>query len=136
MTYFLHRDGRLRTIGKYKIYQTKVFCCENQVNKKKVYTPLEPQPSDDEFLQVHRLYQTFVATDPESQQFKRKITWVEKVPTAMAAISTEVAVVEYIGTFPARLHHRNVKRKEENNVFIRTKDSVLHKLKNHLKHKQ
>ena len=111
-----------------------MFCWVNQVNKKKVYTPLEPQPSGHELLEVHRSYQTLVATDSESQQFKRKFTWVEKVPTAMAAISTEVAVVEYIGTFPARLQHGNVKKKKENNVFIRTKDSVLQELKNRLKH--
>ena len=59
---------------------------------------------------------------------------MENVPTTMDAISTTVGIVEYIGTFPPRLQHGNVKKTQENNMFIRTKDSVIKELKNQLQH--
>ena len=134
VTYFVHRDGRLKTIVTQKIEDKNVFCWENQVNKKRVFTPLNPQPTEQELLEVHRLYQTLVATDAASKQFKRRVAWMENVPTTMGAISTTVAIVEYIGTFPPRLQHGNVMKTQENNVFIRTKDSVIKELKNQLQH--
>ena len=51
----------------------------------------------------------------------------------MPAIQTNVAVVEYKGEFPKRLMHGNVKKKENNTVYVRTKDSVIEDLKNQLK---
>ena len=80
-------------------------------------------------LYIYRLYQNLVASDPESKHFKRRLTWVESVPTTMPHVPANVAVVEYIGTFPLRLLHGNAKNKETNSVYIRTKDSVLTHLK-------
>ena len=99
VTHFLHRNDRLRTIVRHK----GVFCSEKQVNKRRVFTPHEPQTAGDEILELHRLYQNLVASDPESKQFKRRFTWVDSVPTTIPRAPTNVAVVEYIGTFPARL---------------------------------
>ena len=129
VTHFLHRNDRLRTI----VRHNGVFCSEKQVNKQRVFMPHEPQPAGDEILELHRLYQNLVASDPESKQFKRRFTWVDSVPTTIPRVPTNVAVVEYIGTFPARLLHGNAKNKETNSDYIRTKDSVLTHLKSQLK---
>ena len=57
MTHFLHRDGRLRTIVSQKVNQEIVFCWEKK-SIKMVYIKLEPQPSEHELLEVHRLSRT------------------------------------------------------------------------------
>ena len=120
ITYFLHTTDRLCTIVK----QKKVFCIEKQVNKKIIFVPLEPQPRMNDILEVHRLYQ-HVASDPDSKQFKRRITCIENVPTAMATVPSNVAFVEYIGTFTTRCRHKNTRKPHKNNFYIRSKDSVI-----------
>lgn len=49
-------------------------------------------------------------------------------------ISTNVTIVEYIGTFPPRKCHGQVKHSDKNSKYIRTKLSVRNELKNQLKH--
>ena len=121
ITYFLHTNGRLCTI----IKQKEVFCIEKQVNKKRIFVPLEPQPGMNDILEVHRSYQHLVASGPDSKQFKRRIACIENVPTTMATVPSNVAFVEYIGTFPTRCRHKNTRKPQKNNVYIRSKDSVI-----------
>ena len=130
MTHYLNRNDRLRTVVK---NSNGLYCTERQINKERVFIPIEPQPDDSEILELHRLYQNLVACQKGEPQFKRRFAWIEKVPINMPAIQTNVAVVEYIGEFPKRLMHGNVKKKENNTVYVRTKDSVIEDLKNQLK---
>ena len=59
ITYFLHINGRLRSIVK----QKEVSCIEQQVNKKIMCVPLEPQPGTNGISEVHKYYQHLVASE-------------------------------------------------------------------------
>ena len=131
VTHFLSRNDRLRTVVK---NSNGLYCTERQINKKRVFIPIEPQPDDNEILELHRLYQNLVASQGSGSEFKRRFAWIAKVPINMPAIPTNIAVVEYIGEFPKRLMHGNVKKQENNTVYVRTKDSVMSDLKNQLKY--
>ena len=128
-THYLHQNGILRTIVK----RENVYCSEKQV-KRRIFIPLEAQSGEHEILEIHRLDQTLVASNPGDRQFKRKFTWIDNVPHTMPRIPTNVAIVEYTGDLPARYIHRSVKNKEKNTVYIRTKDFVMTELKCHLQH--
>ena len=58
--------------------RTKVFvndnqyCIEKVMNKKRIYTPVDPQPSEDVLLELQRNY----ATLKVSNGYKRRITWL------------------------------------------------------------
>ena len=130
MTHYLKRNDRLRTVVK---NNDGLYCIERQINKERVFIPIEPQPDNSEILELHRLYQNLVACQKGEPKFKRRFAWIEKVPINMPAIPTNVAVVEYIGEFPKRLMHGNVKKKENKTVYVRTMDSVIEDLKNQLK---
>ncbi|XP_053375386.1 uncharacterized protein LOC128547267 isoform X2 [Mercenaria mercenaria] len=108
------------------------YCVERQVNKKREYIPLEPQPSEDSILIVHRLYQTLSASPSGKNQFKRRCTWLGSNPDFWPSAPTTVAIVEYIGTFPPRQHHGRTKDFENNIPYIRTKQVIKDELRNKL----
>ena len=66
--------------------------------------------------------------------YKRRITWLEDTHPSLPEIPSDIAVIEYIGTFPPRKQYGGVKYPEKNVVFIRTKPSVTEKIKKDLKH--
>lgn len=113
-----------------------LYCTQKQVDRKKTYVPLLPQPADSDVLYVHRLYQTLSASPTGKKQFKRRVSWFGNIPQSYQLLSnsSNVAIVEYIGTFPPRQCHGHVKHLRRNGKFIRTKPSVTNELKMHLKH--
>lgn len=73
-TVYLYRNDKLTSI------RTKQgqYCVLRQVKNKSGYIPIEPQPNEEEVITVRRLYQTLKATSEEKEQFKRRVTWIEK----------------------------------------------------------
>ncbi|XP_060563165.1 uncharacterized protein LOC132722661 [Ruditapes philippinarum] len=124
---FIHKGGKLISIQN----RSGIYCIEKQKQKKKVYEPLEPQPSGEELLIIKRLYNTLSASDKGLEQFRRKCTWIENIPSSMPELSVDIAIVEYVGTFPGRKPHgKSIVYKKP---YIRTKPSVIRELKGQLK---
>jgi hypothetical protein len=80
------------------------YCFEQQVNKKRIYTPLNPQPSYKTVLIVQRYYSTLKA----SQAYKKRVTWIEQ-SAAPYQPPSQRAVIEYCGTFPGLQPHGHAK---------------------------
>ena len=62
------------------------------------------------------------------------MTCLEKADSILPAIPSAIAIVEYIGNYPGRGFYGNVKDRERNAPFVRTKPKVMDKLKSELKH--
>ena len=103
-----------------KLHQN-LYVTEKQFNKKKVYVPLDPQPPKSDVLEVHRLYQTLQASHAGPWQYRRRITWMEIIPSYLSELSAALAVTEYIGNFSERKYHGNTKHNDKNPKYIRTK---------------
>ena len=69
------------------------------MNEKRFYDPLQPQPMANELLRVHRMYQTLKHSTTGPDQFKRRITWFEKMENLFPHISTNIIIAEYIVKF-------------------------------------
>ena len=109
-------------------------CTERRINKEKVNIPLDPQPLYSDVLQVHRLYQTLVASPKGTWQFRRRITWLENIPTELDYLPDNAAVVEYVGNFPdTRSYHGNTKNRDKNTKYVRTIPTVNKRLRTLLK---
>ena len=52
----------------------------------------------------------------------------------MSGLPADIAIVEHIGKFPQRHQHGGVKYPDRNVVYIKTKESVMQKLQENLKH--
>ncbi|KAK3095171.1 hypothetical protein FSP39_011012 [Pinctada imbricata] len=107
ITYFIKIQGKIISIVK----REGVLCFEKQINKKRTFTPLDPQPVD--VIILHRSYST-LKRDPN---YRRRVSWLE---------GKDRALVEYIGKFPGRENHGN--RKNGSRDYIRTPAEVLQKI--------
>ena len=89
------------------------------------------QPTEDEIVTVHRLYLVLKDSSSEqtSNQFSKRITWLEKSAHILPSIPNNIAIVEYIGTYPGRSFHGAVKDKVNNPKFTRSKPAVIKDLK-------
>ena len=113
-----------------------IYCKLRYKNKQEQYIPIDPQPNPDDVLTVHRLYQKLQEpSSKDKNKFKRRVTWIEKSESTLQGIPPAIAIVEYIGTYPGRGFHGNVKDEERNAPFVRTKPHVMQKLKSELKHR-
>ena len=83
---------------------------------------------------MHRLHQTLKASPSGPNQFKRRITWLKNIPDSLANLPNNIALVEYIGVPPPRIHHGNVKLVDKNSKYLKTKPEVRNALKEILKH--
>ena len=124
-TLFTQVNGKLISVKLVKIDkndETKYYCTERRINKEKVNIPLDPQPLYSDVLQVHRLYQTLVASQKGTWQFRRRITWLMELDY----LPDNAAVVEYVGgNFPdTRSYHGNTKNSDKNTKYVRTKPTV------------
>ena len=81
------------------------------------------------------MYQHLKSSLSGPDQFKKRITWIEKPETTMPSIPSNVAIVKYIGMFPGRTYYGNVKHTATNTQYIRTKPNVRKDLKDKLKHR-
>jgi hypothetical protein len=125
---FLYNDGNLQTIHK----KEGLYCVEKMKNRKKIYETIEPQPPTNQILTIQRLYNTLNVSEEGTQQFKRRCTWIVSRPDNLTQLPLDVAVVEYIGTFPERKRHGSAKSASAP-FYIRTKPGVQSQLSNLLK---
>ena len=116
------------------IKRGNVYCTEKQIKRERYYIPLVPQPNPDELVEIHRLYQTLKASPSGDNQFKKRITWFEKIPNTIQDLPADIALVEYVGVFPPRVYHGNVKDHDRNSKYVKTKPDVRKTLKEELKH--
>ena len=63
-----------------------IYCTVKRVNKKRVYIPIEPQPSADSVYELSRSY----ASLKKDTNYKRRVTWLGQ------NAKDSVAVVEYL----------------------------------------
>lgn len=128
---FIQKDDKLVSVIKRK----GQYCLEKMVQRKRVYTPCEPQPHSHDLLEVRKTYQTLKAPDSQKKKsFKRRISRFGNIPAGLSFIPPSFALVEYIGTFPPRRLHGNVKNPDAKKLGIKTKPTVREELKEHLKH--
>ena len=109
--YPCNTPGRLQIIHK----RHGQYCKELMVTYKKTYPPLEPQPSANDTLSVHRNYNKLKA----NPHYKRRITWIN----IGSDIQHTTAVAEYLGTYPGQYPHGNSKYNAQG--YSRTSASVL-----------
>ena len=76
------------------------------------YEPLNPQPQDNELVQLHRYY----AKLKKDTNYQKRVSWLG------LGGDTEIAVVEYLGAYPGLGPHGSAKHKEE---YIRTPENVM-----------
>ena len=116
---FIQKDDKLVSVIKRK----GQYCLEKMVQRKRVlvYTPCELQPHSHDLLEVRRTYQTLKASDSQKNSFKRRISRFGNIPAGLSFIPSSFALVEYIGTFPPRRLHGNVKNPDANKLYIKTK---------------
>ncbi len=101
-----------------KLYQKDgKYCIQKMIKKKNTLKPIHPQPSDDKILQVHRVY-----NHAKAGNYRRRVTWISKLPASMGFINPKLATVEYVGKFPGLVPHGNSKRGK---VYERSDVSVL-----------
>ena len=109
--YLCSTPGRLQIIHK----RHGQYCKELMVKHKKTYPPLEPQPSANDILSVHRNYNKLKA----NPHYKRRITWIN----IGSDTQHTTAVAEYLGTYPGQYPHGNSKYNTQG--YSRTSGSVL-----------
>ena len=61
-----------------------------------------------------KFYQILQASLKGPSQFRRRVTWLENIPSSVNYLLATTAVVEYIGTFLERRYHGNIKQKDAN----------------------
>ena len=98
-----------------------VYCLEKSVSKTRIYTPLEPQPSSNQLLTIQRYYVTAKC----DKIYKKRITWILHSPPSFLS-STNLAVVEYQGTFPGLIPHGS--NTTTNTHYTRTTTETMKKI--------
>lgn len=113
---YLRGGGTLK-----KIYLKKgVYCLERQVNRKREYVPMTPQPEQNEIAVVHRYY-TKLKLD---NNYKKRVTYLGE-----GGLRSKLAVIEYIGKFPGLSLHGNTKIGGEGEEYVRTPTYVMDEMK-------
>lgn len=109
-------DGSLKSV----VYRNAQFCYEKQINKKKTFVPLDPQPGSDQILVLNRHYPS-LKSDPN---YKKLVSWIEKAPENQK-LNSNVAVVEHKGIHPGFSAHGNSKL---GNEYVRTPAVVMEEM--------
>ncbi len=104
------------------------YCVEKQVNKKRIYVPLDPQPRPEELLEIQRHY----ATLKTSSAYRRRVTWINSLPSHVGSTQPVAAVVEYVGTFPGHAPHGNSQKSGRD--YIRTPATVMEEIGTAVEH--
>ena len=124
---WFNQAGKLIT----PILRNGEYCVEKSVKCKREYIPLEPQPTKEDVLELHRSNQTLKAST-SMETFKRRVTCFGNIPTSYSFIPSNMALVEYIGKYPGLKLHGNAKNPNRNKIYIKTKKAVSTKLKEQL----
>ena len=99
----------LKDIGK---RENEGYCFKRKRKGEYHYVKLNPQPLDNELIELHRYY----------AKFKEDTNYQKRVPWLGLGGDTEIAFVEDTGAYPGLAPHGNAKQKEE---YIRTPDNVM-----------
>ena len=111
-TVFHHVDGKFKVIEmKNGKYCTKI---------RKDWVPLEPQPLEDELMIMKRFY-TSLKRKPD---YKKRITWIEKMSSQMNVACHGKAVAEYLGVFPLTTSMHGNSKKGSGSEYVRTSEST------------
>ncbi len=105
------------------------WCHEKQINKKKVWIPLDPQPASEELLYVHRHYSNLVKPMPESGSYKKRVTWIE----CECFQFPKVALYEYIGTYPKNVNVQHGNAHTGANCYVRSHPETMKQIKDQVK---
>ena len=98
-------------------------CKKKTVNGKRIWVPVEEQPSSDDIVTISSYYATLKA----DKSYRKRVSWLVMQPN--------IAVYEYQGTPPAVNAEHGLARKTQVE-FVRTKPSVLEKIRAGLKEKR
>ncbi|CAC5366258.1 unnamed protein product [Mytilus coruscus] len=118
--YVVQDDGKLKAV----VCRQGILCTEKQINKKKEFIPVDPQPADEKIVEISRSYSTL-----KQQSYKKRVPWVEKAPPSFE-INLNAAVVEYKGRHPVFSAHGNSKN---GNEFVRTPALLFEEIGEHVK---
>jgi len=99
-------DMNLGFSGLTKVYlRDGKYCTQSVINRKTTYVPVEPQPPEESILEVHRIYSAL----KRDHEYKRRVTYVTKMPPYISATVPALALVEYMGQYPGGAPHGNNK---------------------------
>lgn len=104
-----------------KVYGT-VYQKRTSVGRQHIFTPCDPQPNSDSVIVLHRAYSKHTL----DTNYRRRISW-------LANCHNKVAVAEYTGHFPGLAVHGG--SKQESRKYIRTKPTVMDKIKKEAEHR-
>ena len=88
------------------------YCFKRKVKGQYQYVQLNPQPLDNEIVELHRYYTKL----KKDQAYEKRVSWLG------LGGDKKIAVVEYVGKFPGVAPHGNAKHKTE---YVRTPDNVM-----------
>ncbi|XP_068232727.1 uncharacterized protein [Palaemon carinicauda] len=77
-------------------YKDKLYVFPQLSGGRKTIIPLDPQPSHEDILEIH----TRNFCHSESSDYKKRITWISKLPIRIWPVLPKTACVEYLGTSP------------------------------------
>ena len=83
-TYLVNDDQSLKKV----FVRNGQYCFEKCVDKKRKYIPLDPQPSPDKLLVIQRYY----ASLQSSSSYKKRVTWIESLPSVFSEPIQHLAV--------------------------------------------
>ena len=125
-TYYIKtsESGSLRSIRKHK----NVYGLPKKVKRKIIWIPMDPQPKEEDLVILHRYYSVLKA----DTNYKKRVSWFEF--PGMDNVRP-IAIYEYSGEYTpaARIAHGNCKTVVEKKPYVRSKPSMVRKVKRRLK---
>ena len=111
-TIFYHVHGKFKAID----MKNGKYC----TMKLKDWVPLDPQPLEENVMVMKRFY-TSLKRKPD---YKKRVTWIEKVSSGLDITSQGKAVVEYLGVFPLTTTMHGNSKKGSSSEYVRTCDTT------------
>ena len=100
--------------------------------RNKIYEPLESQTNSNDLFVLKKLFNSLSRSEKGPNQFRRRCTWVVNAPSSLPRLDLNVALVEYVGRYPAdkKSHGNSTKHQEP---YRRTNPKVYRKLQDQMK---
>ena len=123
---FIMRDNKAVTLH----HRKELYCVEKMRNK--IYEPLESQTNSNDLFVLKKLFNSLSRSEKGPNQFRRRCTWVVNAPSSLPRLDLNVALVEYVGRYPAdkKPHGNSTKHQEP---YRRTNPKVYRKLQDQMK---
>ncbi len=125
-TYYCINDEDKFDVQHIVIRREGKWCREKQIEKKRKFIPLEPQPQDDELLHVFRHYSKLKSPPPDHEgdtPYSRRITWI----SALALELPNIAIYEYVNKYPTGEAIHGNSRVQRN--YVRPLPEVMQEIK-------